>query len=406
MNKLKRFFTASRTREPKQITATDKREMRRRRARRRTVVRIAVVALVVIAAVLVWHNWEYLSPDNWAYYFEEWFGGGTGSYPVNMAGTHVHRLAQAEDYAAVLTDSHLIYLNRNGAEVSRYNCAYPTSVLRTAGEYVLVAEQGGTRLHLSTRNKVVLEKTIEKENKILSASVNAEGQIAVLTNGPQGYLIQITVYDRDGKLLYTRNRNHTATDITLSPDGTQVTTLSVDANNGNLRTSMDVFSLQTNAPEALCSYVTQDSLLYRAEYLNGGWVAGFSEQGVVMMNTATGATTAYTPADKHVLGFAVAGNDCAVAVRPYGDTGGGQIHIVNTNGTVSRVLDFTGGFRHLSGYEQQYVVLTDSYVQYLSATAVGTPVAVKADGQQVVLTDGRGVVLGLNRLEAFDLIAE
>ena len=406
MNKLKRFFTAFRSREPKQLSTADKREMRRRRARRRTVWRIVVVLLLVASLVLVWQNWEYLSPDNWGRYFEEWFGGGTGSYPVNMTGTHVHRLAQAEDYAAVLTDSHLIYLNRNGAEISRYNCAYPTAVMRTAGEYVLVAEQGGNRLHLSTRSKVVLEKSLDKESKILSASVNAEGQIAVLTNGPQGYLVQITVYDRTGKLLYTRNRNHTATDITLSPDGTQVATLSVDADSGNLNTSMDVFSLQTNDTAAMCSYVTQDLLLYRAEYLNGGWLAGFSETGVVLMNTATGATTVYAPADMHVLGFAVAGNDCAVAVRPYGDTGGGQVHIVNTAGTVTRTLDFTGGFRHLSGYEQQYVLLTDSYVQYLSATAVGTPVAVKADGQQVILTDGRGVVLGLNRLEAFDLIAE
>lgn len=402
MKKLKSLFAASR--EPKQLTTADKREMRRRRARRRTVVRIVVVVLVLAAAVLVWQNWKYLSPDNWGRYFEEWFGGGTGNYPVNMTGTHVHRLAQAEEYAAVLTDSHLIYLNRNGAEVSRYTCAYPTAVMRTAGEYVLVAEQGGTRLHLSTRNKVVLEQTVE--HKILSASVNEEGQFAVLTDGPQGYLVQITVYDRNGKRLYTRDRNRTATDITLSPDGTQVTTLSVEADSGNLNTGMDVFSLQTSATEALCSYVALDQLLYRAEYLSGGWVAGFSEQGVVMMNTATGATTLYAPTDMHVLGFAVAGDDCAVAVRPYGNTGGGQVHIVNTAGTATRVLDFTGGFRHLSGCAQQYALLTDSYVQYLSATAVGTPVAVKADGQQVILTDGRGVVLGLNRLEAYDLITE
>ena len=138
-------------------------------------------------------------------------------------------------------------------------------------------------------------------------------------------------------------------------------------------------------------------------YLDGGWVAAFSDDCIVMLDTADGLVTVYAPEDMHVLGFAVAGKDLAVAVRPYGDTGGGQVHIVNKKGAATRVVNFTGEYRHLSGHDQRYVLLTDGYVQQISASAEGTPVPVEADGQQVILTDHQAVVLGLNRLAAYNL---
>lgn len=397
----RRNATPSSSQSPKQITAADKRQMRRRRARRRAIVRSVVVVALCVVVILLWQNWESLTPDRLISGVENLLGTGTGSYPVDMSGTHVRRLEQAQSYAAVLTDSHLIYLNHSGAEVSRYACAYPTALMRTAGRYVLLAEQGGRRLHLSTRSKVCLEMNADQD--ILSVALNEQGQIAVLTDGPQGYAVQIKVYDKNGKLLYTRNRNHTGTEVALSRDGAQVAMLSVEAVDGNLNTTMDVFSLKTSGTEALCSYTTQDKLLYRMAYLDGGWVAAFSEDGVVMLDTADGLATVYAPADMRVLGYAVAGKDLALAVRPYGDTGGGQIHIVNKNGEPTAVVDFTGAFRHLSGSHQQYVLLTDMYVQQLSAAGAGVTAAVEADGQQVILADSRAVVLGLNRLIAYDL---
>ena len=387
--------------EPRQLTAADKRQMRRKRARRRAITRGVIVVVLCAVVLLLWKHWGSLSVDRIMGGVENLLGTGTGSYPVDMSGTHVRRLERAQSYAAVLTDSHLIYLNHSGAEVSRYPCAYPTALMRTAGRYVLVAEQGGRRLHLSNRNKVCLEMTADMD--ILSVALNERGQFAVLTDGPQGYAVQLTVYDKTGKLLYTRNRNQTSTEVTLSRDGSQLATLSVEAVNGDLNTTMEVFSLKTSAAEALCSYTAKDLLLCRMSYMNGGWLAAFSEEGAVMLDTADGLATVYAPADMRVLGYAVSGSDLALAVRPYGETGGGQIHIVDTSGEPLSIVDFTGEFRQLVGGERQYALLTDSYIQQCSAAGAGATAAVEADGQQVILSDTRAVVLGLNRLVAYDL---
>ena len=402
MKRRKSILTPSEA--PKQLTAEDKRQMRRRRARRRAMLRAVILVTFAITLILVWQNWEALTSGQVMSGIETLLGTGTGSYPVNMAGTHVQRLMQVQNYAAVLTDSHLIYLNHGGAEVIRYNCAYPTALMRTAGRYVLLAEQGGRRLHLSTRSKVCLEMNAEQD--ILSVSLNDKGQIAVLTKGPQGYTVQIRVYDRTGKLLYTRSRNHTATDVALSRDGSQVAVLSVDATDGNLNTSIDVFSLETSDAAALCSYQTKDKLLYRMEYLESGWLAAFSESDVTMLDTSDGLATVYAPADMRVLGYAVSGEDLALALRPYGDTGDGQIHIINTNGEPTCTVDFTGTFRQLVAGAEQYAVLTDTYVGQILSTGAGVTTAVPSDGQQLIVNSTHAVVLGLNRIDAYPLTAE
>lgn len=382
-----------------QLSTEDKRVMRKRRQRRRMIVRIAVLAAVVALAVVVWLNWSSLAPDKvWAW-FQDLVGGGTGSYPVDLSGTGARRLMQIDNYTVVLTDSHLTYLNSSGAEVNRFSCAYSEALVRAEGKYVLAAEQGGRRLQLTTRSKTVL--TWESDLDIRSVSLNALGQTAVLTDGPQGYVVQVKVYDKEGKVFYTRSSNRTVTDVALSPDGTTISLVSVEAVDGTLNTRLEVFSLSSDTPDAQCVHTATDTLLYRAAYLADGTLAAVHEQGVVLLNTQSGSVTRYAPEGMRVLGFAVGGDGVAVALRAYGDTAGGEVEVLSSSGAAQCAVSFTGEFRHLSGFGGRYALLTDSYAQALTVNGVTDKVTVQADGRQAMYADGKIVVMGLNRLEAF-----
>lgn len=383
------------------LTAEQKRVMRRRKARRRALVRLVALVLFVAVLVVVWQNWDVLSPDRLISEFEMLVGSGTGEYPVDMSGTGVRRLEKADGHGVVLTESHLIYLNHGGAEVARYACSYPTPLMRTAGKYVLVAEQGGRRVHLSTRSNLVLEW--ETDWDIISVSLNKKGQVAVLTDGPQGYAVQVKVYDRKGQVLYVRDRNLTATDLTLSADGKQVGMLTPEAVDGSLNTRMEVFSLTTTDAEAVCAYTAKDTLLYRLAYLENGWLAAFGENGAVMLDTADGLATVYAPDGMKVLGYAATGNHLALVLRPYGTTAGGEVHVVGKDGEPLTTVEFTGEWRHLSGQDGSYALLTDTYAQKIGKSGSEGTVAVGSDGQQAVLDGNAVIVLGLNRLDSHPL---
>lgn len=383
------------------MTAENKRQMRRRKARRLLIVRAISLVLVCVLLVFLWQNWDWVAPDKLLASFSDWLDGGDGSYPVELSGTEAQRLCRVEDYTVLLTDSHLIYYDENGAEMSRYNCAFPTGLVRTAGDYVLLAEQGGQRLHLSTRSGVELE--LQAERKILSAALNEDGRFAVLTDGPQGYLVQVKVYDHNGKVLYTRSRNRTATDVALAADGEQVALLSVVADKGSLTSYVEVFDLDSAAADATHTHTEKDVLLYRLAYFGGKYLMATGEERLVAMNTNDGSVALYQPEEMHILGYAVAENHLAVALRPYGDTGDGEIHILNGSTAILKIVPFTGDFRQLAADEDGYLVLTDRYVQQVSEEGAGNQAPVEADSRQVVPDGDRAVVLGLNRLNSHEL---
>lgn len=386
-----------------QLSTEDKRVLRRRRQRRRLIVRIAIATVACALAVVIALNWNTLAPEKvWAW-FQDVVSGGTGSFPVDLSGTGVQRVEQITDYTIVLTDSHLLYLNASGAEITRYECAYADPLMRAEGKYVLVAEQNGTRLQLSTRNKLVNEwKTEEKTYAIRAVSLNASGQTAVLTDGPQGYLMRVCVYDETGKLLYSRNSNRNAIDLALSPDGNTVSVTSVEADNGSLNTYVEVFSLKSGG-DPQSTYIETDTLLYRIAHLSGGKLAAVHDHGVVLMDTKSGEAVSYIPTGMRMLGYAISGDTVALAMRPYGDTAGGQVAVISATGTVAQTMPFTGEFRHLAGYNGTYTLLTDSYVHVLSADGVKGKATAPADGLQAVWAAGKAVVMGRNQLDAYSV---
>lgn len=384
-----------------QLSAEDKREMRRRRQRQRMILRLIIVVAVCALAVVVWLNWNVLAPNKVLAWLQDLVGGGTGSYPMDLSGTGAHRIVQNDRYTVVLTDSHILYLNSSGAEVARYHCGYSDPLLRTEGKYVLAAEQSGRRLLLTTRNKTVL--SWEAERDIRTVSLNEKGQVAVLTTGPQGYAFRIQVYDHEGEVLYTRDSNRTVTDVALSPDGTTLSVTGVEAVDGTLNTRIEIYAVASSDPDPRCAYTATDMLLSRTAYVSEGVLAAVSEQGVVLMNTENGKTQAYLPEGMRVLGYAVSGDSVALAVRAYGDTAGGEVQVISSSGSVKSYARFEGEFRHLSGHEGMYVLLTDGTAQILSANGVGGKIAVAADSRQAVYTDGYVVIMGLNRLERFPI---
>lgn len=382
------------------LRPVEKRRLRRQKARRRMLFRLIALVLVVTVVAVAWTHWDTLAPDKLLDKFNDSFGAGAGSYPVDISGTNARRLVQCGNYTVLLSDTHLIFYDGDGGEVKRYTVPSSTALLRQAGRYVLLAEQGGRRVQLLTRSSVIAEFTTE--HTILSAAVNAKGQTAVLTEGPQGYAVEVTVYNRQGKPLYARSRNQTSTEVALSEDGKQVVLLSVAAEDGDLNTTVSVFAVNSAAQEAVCSYVTDDVLLYRVEYLSDQWLASVGEDGVVFLDTSDGLATVYTLGDSRLLGYAASDTTLALVTREYGDTGNGQVQIINKKGEPLGTADFTGDFRHLSAVGNRYLLLTDTAVTEVTRSGAGRTAASSPDGQQAVLAGGKAVVLGLNTLQSYN----
>lgn len=387
-------------REPS-VSREEARRRRRKRARLLMWKRLGIILAIFVLVFVVWRNWDTLAPDKLLAKMQDLVGDASGSYPVDISGSNAQHLAQSQNYSVLLTDSYLTYYNDRGGEVTRYPCTYSSALLRTAGKYVLVAEQGGKRLLLTTRSMTLQDMTLE--NTILAADVNAKGQFAVLTQGTQGYAVELTVYDQKGTQLYRRSRASLASEVTLSADGKLAALLSLEATDGVLATSVEVFSLTSADTKALYTHTAADTLLYRLDFLSNERLVAVGESGALLMTVDGGQPTAYDVGGRQLLGYAVADGSTALILRPRGDTDGGEVVMLDGNGTQLCAVPFTGEFRHLSAQGKQVLLLTDSAAQVITQAGAGKSSPVEADGQQAVLFGNNAVVMGLSTLQQYAL---
>lgn len=382
-------------------TREEVRRRRKKKARRLMLRRLCGLVAVIAVIAALWKYWDVLAPDKLWARFQDSMNDTAATYPVDIAGTNVKSIIRVQSYTATLSDSYLTYYNSTGGELTRYACTYATALMRTAGKYVLLAEQGGKRLQLLTRSMMLANLTTEQD--IVCAAVNAKGQFLVLTQGTQGYAAKLTLYDRKGREMYTRTRNYMATDVALSSDGTRFALLSVSANNGTLDTVVEEFSFSTTDTDALVSYTATDALLYRLEFLQGNRLVAVGDNGALFFEDKNTEPVAYTIEGKKMLGYAAANNSVALVLRNYGETGDGQVVLLNVHGEERTTVDFTGDFRHISTDGQKYLLLTDGYVQSVSAGGGGEAMPAAADGQQAALSGNTAIVLGLSTLQAYSL---
>ncbi len=379
-------------------------EMRRRRKKRARLLmwkRLGVIAVIFLLVFTVWRNWDTLAPDKLLAKMQDLIGDASGSYPVDISGSNAQHFVRSQNYAVLLSDSYLTYYNDHGGEVTRYACTYSSALVRTAGKYVLVAEQGGKRLLLTTRSMMLADMTME--NRILSVDVNAKGQIAVLSQGTQGYAVELTVYDQKGTQLYRRSRTSLASEIALSADGKTVAVLSVDAINGVLSTTVEAFLLSSTESQAMYSHTVADTLMYRLSFLANDRLVAVGENGAQLMSIRNEQQTAYAIDGKQLLGYAQTNGSVALVLRTRGDTDGGEVVVLNTAGEALCTVPFTGEFRHLSAQDKQYLLLTDNTAQVITQSGATKAATVEADGQQAVLFGNTTVVMGLSALQQYAL---
>ncbi len=379
----------------------DARRRHRRRSRLLLLRRLAIITVVIILALVVWQNWEYLAPDKLIAGLQDSMTNQSGGYPIDISGANMTAIAKADNYIVTVGDSYLTYYDRNGGEANRYPCTYSSALMRTAGQYVLLAEQNGTRLQLSTRSAIQVE--MNADNRIISAAVCAAGRFAVLTQSGQGYSVKVTVYDRTGAVIYSRSRQPLATAVALSPNGKEVALLSAQADNGVFTATLDTFPLAGGQTEANYTHTQTDTLFYRLDYLNNDVLAAISEEGVLFVNTRHDATTYFSGENERVLSAVTTGGGVAVALRPYGATAGGRVAVLGADAKQLSSTDFVGEYRHLSTDGSRYMLLTNSRAQLLTAAGGGKSAAVESDGKSAVIDNNRAIVLGLNAISAYTL---
>lgn len=373
---------------------------RRQKRRKRFILRwVAVLVVAALVATLV-RYWDKISPQTLIEDIGAFFTGDSEEgFPINVSGNRIYQLETADNCTAVLSDTHVALYNNKGGEVMRRTHSFAEPLLHAAGKYLLLVERGGRRLQLETRSKSVITHTTKYD--IITAAVHTNGNVAVITAAEQGYNARLTVYRKDGTVIYERLCSTLLADVAFSPNGRNVAVAAVSADKGALCSTVEVLSLQSADSEPVYTYSGDDVLLCRVAYLSNSLIAAVGDTAVWMYHPQKEQCDVYTVSGGEMKGFAIGENSVALVTQPYGSSGDGDFVYVKSNGTVAHTTAVKGICRDVAAYKNTYAVLTEQYVYRLGGKGITSTDEVPSDGKMVGRIGDTVTVLGLQNITAY-----
>ena len=117
---------------------------------------------------------------------------GAEGMPVDISGMNILKTFPAGENIGILTDTAYALYAKNGKVLLSERHDFANPIAEAAGRRFLIYDQGGTRLIVRMRDKILFEK--EFEYKIISADLSEEGMLSVVT-AAQRYASQLHVFD-------------------------------------------------------------------------------------------------------------------------------------------------------------------------------------------------------------------
>lgn len=335
-------------------------EEKKRNPMLRALAFLLTLALILSAVFLV-ANWQKLNFDAVKRYFayRSLIKSETGqaeSFPYD-AGTN-SAFARLGDDLLVCSGTGVRLYSASGTMYFEQTIPLEHPVIQSAGNAGLVYDAGGTSLFVCTNRS--LSFSLPGGNPILSASLNAQGRLTVVTQA-SGLKASITVYDAGYQpALRVNLSSRFVTDAVLSPNG-RILALATAGLTGGIYDNQIAFystsrSADSSEPDAVCSLgnVTALKLSWNADPLR---VLG--DSALYLVNTDGSLAGTYSYAGRYLKGYSLDGNDfSALLLGKYRAGSSAQLVLVDAAGQEHASLALDRQLLSLSAAGHYFSVLT------------------------------------------------
>lgn len=227
---------------------TDIYAMRRRKKRKRILKRLGWGLLITLGVLVL-----YLRRDAWLPTLET-IGVrhqsqhqndpefADGNFPLYIDGSASYQAGSISGNLVLLGDSYLYIFQTSGARTAARQHTYGSAMLRTAGDYALIYEQGGTRFRLETVRKIHFEKSTN--DRILFARVSKNGMTALVT-ASDTCASRLLVFNAKGQQIYQRDCVEELAEITFNSDDSGCYAAAIRVSGGVMQSVIYAYSFSS-----------------------------------------------------------------------------------------------------------------------------------------------------------------
>ena len=220
---------------------------RNRRIRRRRIIRFLVLASIIGICAFI-----YAKREVW---FPKLEGIGTryqnvsqnedaiadGEFELSISGGVDYTADFINNQLFILCDKYLYIYGTDGKLIDSRQHAYSNAIMKTSESRSLIYSSNGTTFRVDTPAKILYEETLDQP--IWFAVLSDEGYVAVVTES-ETYACRLSIYDVNGKLIYTRECVDRLSDVSFYGNGCIFST--IGAKDGELVTTLQYITFDSN----------------------------------------------------------------------------------------------------------------------------------------------------------------
>lgn len=184
----------------------------------------------------------------------------TVTVPMENAGKSV--FANYRGGIVCAYTNYLSLIGSDGTLVWENTTTIVDPILKTAGNYILIAEKGGRKLCLYNDSRLIYET--DTEDNILTCNVSSNGDTVIVAE-KSSYKGAIAVFNRDGNQVfawYSGNENIISADISAVTRRVAVALLNSD---DRVRSTIQIFDM--NQKESLVQAIFEDTILFEVDFI-------------------------------------------------------------------------------------------------------------------------------------------
>ena len=178
-----------------------------------------------------------------------------------------YEFASESDYSAYgdgvvcASTNYMCCIDGNGEIIWECATSVIDPILKTAGNYILIAQENGTKLCLYEGSKLIYDT--DCEGNILSADLSKKGDCVLVTTKDL-YKGAIAAYNKSGNLIFARSSGGgSVIDASISPSSRNIAVALLDTDEA-VRSTVEIFDITKNDP--IFSFAFDDTILFDVEY--------------------------------------------------------------------------------------------------------------------------------------------
>lgn len=326
-------------------------------------------------------------------------GAGDG-YPYQVSGDPIIDATITKSDIVLLYDDSVKILNSTAKELSDLPHDYDHPKLKANSGRVLLYEQGGKKLRVQSKTRVLYEK--EMENIIYTAAIGKDGTVAVGTRANNAET-KLTVFDSNQKAVFIWEcANEYIVSCDVSDNGKYFVVSAIGVKNGAEYSKVHIFNRKESSAVASFQY---DSAITSVEFLSNETVMIMGKSVCEIINEGQVSqkidVSVHTPSKL----FISDNNTAILVLSRYSSTTQKIIKVYNKAGEELFSTEIDGLVKSVSTDGKYIAVLTDKNVQIFNQKGEMTGFAsVNADAGKVLVSSRNTYVYSADRVDQYSSV--